>query len=81
MEDLDKTLKRIAENFTMTDEGNIVVCLGIQIEHDPGFMRISHPNLVKRIIDVIPEMNKANPKSIPMDPTSIMTKDMNGKER
>jgi len=80
-EGLDETMAAIKENFTITDEGEIEEYLGIQIDHEPGFLRMSQPNLINRIIEAIPGMNKANPKSIPMSPTLIMTKDLNGKTR
>ena len=65
----------------MTDEGNIEPCLGIQIGHEPGFMRMSQPNLINRIINAVPRINKSNPKPIPMSPTLVMNKDLNGKEK
>ena len=80
-EDLEETLKGIGENFTMTDESNIETYLGIKIDHEPGFMIMSQPNLINRIINAIPGMEKGNPKSTPMSPTLIMTKDLNVKER
>ena len=61
-EGLDKTMAAIKENFTITDEGKIEGYLGIQIDHEPGFLRMSQPNLINRIIEAIPGMNKANPK-------------------
>ena len=59
----------------MTDEGNI------ETDHEPGFLRMSQPNLINRIINAVPGMDKANPKPILMSPTIVMTKDLNGKER
>ena len=53
-EDLDKILKETAEHFTITDERNIETYLGTQIYHEPGFMKMSHPNLSNLIIDAIP---------------------------
>ena len=67
--------------FNITDEGNIETYLGTQIDHEPGFMRMSQPNLINRIIEAIPGMDKANPKSILMPSNKILTKDENGKER
>ena len=42
---------------------------------------MSQPNLINCIIEVIPGMDKANPKSIPMSPNTVLTKDKYGKER
>ena len=43
---------------------------------------MSHPNLINQIIEVIPGMDKANPKSIHMSPNIVLTaKDKSGKER
>ena len=42
---------------------------------------MSQPNLINRIIEAIPGMDKANPKSIPMSPNTVLTKDKSGKER
>ena len=64
-EDLDKTLQDIKKDFKITDKGNIETYLGIQIDHEPGFMKMSQPNLINRIIEAIPGMDKANPKLIP----------------
>ena len=61
-EGLDETMAAIKEHFTTTDEGEIEEYLGIQIDHEPGFLRMSQPNLINRIIESIPGMNKANPK-------------------
>ena len=80
-EDLDKTLQDIKKDFNITDEGNIETYLGIQIDHEPGFMRMSQPNLINRIIEAIPGMDKANPKSIHMSSNTVLTKDKSGKER
>ena len=44
-------------------------------------MRMSQPNLINRIINAVPGMDKANPKPIPMSPTIVMTNHLNGKER
>ena len=44
-------------------------------------MQMSHPNLINQIIEAIPGMDKANPKSIPMSPNTVLTKDKSGKER
>lgn len=52
----------------MTDDGNIETYLGIQIDYEPGFTRISQPNLINCIIEAIPEIDKATPKSILMSP-------------
>ena len=38
-------------------------------------------NLIKRIIEAIPGIDKANPKSITMSPNIILTKDKSGKEK
>ena len=80
-EGLEKTLEGICKKFTMTNEGNIETYLGIQIDHEPVFMRMSQPNLINRIINAVPGMDKANPKPIPMSPTIVMTNHLNGKER
>ena len=80
-EGLDETISSIKKNFDITEEGDIEEYLGIQIDHESGFMRMSQPNLINRIINAIPGMDKANPKPIPMSPTLIMTKDINGKIR
>ena len=79
-EGLDETIAAIKENFTITEEGELEEYLGIQIDHEPGFMRMSQSNIINRIIEAILGMNKANPKSIPMSPT-LMTKDLTGKTR
>ena len=42
---------------------------------------MSQPNLINRIIEAIPGMDKANPKSIPMSPNTVLTKYKSGKER
>ena len=44
-------------------------------------MRISQPNIINRIIEAIPGMDKANLKFIPISPNTILTKDKFGKER
>ena len=68
-EGLDETISSIKKNFDITEEGDIEEYLGIQIDHESGFMRMSQPNLINRIIKAIPGMDKANPKRIPMSPT------------
>ena len=80
-EGLDETMAAIKEHFTITDEGEIEEYLRIQIDREPGFLRMSQSNPINRIIEAIPGMNKENPKSIPLSPTLIMTKDLNGKTR
>ena len=42
---------------------------------------MSQPNLINRIIEAIPGIDKANPKSIPMSPNTVLTKYKSGKER
>ena len=80
-EDLDKNLQDIKRGISITDEGNIETYLGIQIDHELGFMRISQPNLINHIIEAIPGMDKANIKSIPMSPNTVLTKNKPEKER
>ena len=65
-EGLDETIEAIKKDSIITEEGEIEEYLGIQINHDPRFMRMSHPNFINRIIEAIPGMDKANPKVIHM---------------
>ena len=80
-EDLDKNLQDIKRGISITDERNIETYLGIQIDHELGFMRMSQPNLINHIIEAIPGMDKANLKSIPMSPNTVLTKNKPEKER
>ena len=44
-------------------------------------MRLSQPHLIRRIVESIPGMKNANPRSTPACNTIILNKDKNGKIR
>ena len=65
-----------------TSEGDVKEYLGIKINHHrDGSMQLSHPYLLKRIIDSMPGMEGANPREIPAMPSVTLTKDLQGKPR
>ena len=68
------------ERYVIIDEGEMEEYLGIKLEHTYNSIRMSQPLLIERIIDAVPNMNKANPDNYPALPSIILTKDEKGEK-
>eukprot|EP00957_Ditylum_brightwellii_P071855 5461155-Ditylum_brightwellii.AAC.1 len=81
--DVDSTVEMLGRLFDITDEGETIEeYLGVKIDHDSdGNFRMYQPHLLKRIINVILGMDKANEHSMPALTTTDLTKDSNGPAR
>eukprot|EP00957_Ditylum_brightwellii_P178193 13572574-Ditylum_brightwellii.AAC.2 len=74
-DDADKVVEELRKRFDITDEGTTVAeYLGVKIDHNKdGSFRIYQPNLMQRIIQTIPGMEKANKQIIPVSMTITLT--------
>ena len=85
-DEAEKTFQAIKSRFEITDDtsesGTIEAYLGIKVEHhqDGSFM-MSQPHLIRRIIDAIPGMSKANSVNTPFASSTLLDKDENGAPR
>ena len=86
----DKELQQayvdIQSKYKVTDEGTIDEYLGIKLDHTTNLdgqqqIRMTQPLLIRRIIDAIPGMRKANARRAPATLTSNLTKDADGPPR
>ena len=54
----EETMENPREIYMIKDKGKIEECLGIQLEHSGGIIRMSQPLLINRIVDTVPGMRK-----------------------
>ena len=70
---ISDTIIELRKKYTITDEGNMVEYLDIQLEYTGNSIRISQPLVTERIIDAIPGTRNANPVNHPAIPSVTLT--------
>ena len=78
-----KLIQDLKGKFDITDKGKTIEeYLGVKIDHNQdGSFRMYQPHLMKRIIKVIPEMEKATEHKVPAATSLILSDNINVKAR
>ena len=81
-EDTDRIFQEFqTRGFKITDEGTMEEYLGLQIQQNDDFFRISQPLLIDRIIQTAPSMKDARSAKTPAVVGEVLTKDEYGDQR